>query len=89
MTAATAAADPATRTPGYLDRLADADEYAATDMAIAPARRGRAGERGCCSTWSRPPVRGGRAVGAQQWSVAQEHAATHISEQVVAAVCRA
>ncbi|MET7707516.1 cobalamin-dependent protein [Micromonospora sp. NPDC005413] len=86
MTAATAAADPTSAYSGYLDCLADADEYAAIDMAIGLLDAGVPAERVLLDLVAPAQIEVGERWARNEWSVAQEHAATHISEQVVAAV---
>ncbi|MEO3770285.1 cobalamin-dependent protein [Micromonospora sp. B9E7] len=86
MTAATTAADPAGAFAGYLDCLGDADEYAATDLAIGLLDAGVPAERVLLDLVAPAQVEVGERWARNEWSVAQEHAATHISEQVVAAV---
>ncbi|MEU7918052.1 cobalamin B12-binding domain-containing protein [Micromonospora zamorensis] len=86
MTAATTAADPTDAYAGYLDCLADADEYAAIDMAIGLLDAGVPAERVLLDLVAPAQSEVGERWARNEWSVAQEHAATHISEQVVAAV---
>ncbi|MFE9190106.1 B12-binding domain-containing protein [Micromonospora sp. NPDC007208] len=71
---------------GYLDHLADADEYAATDLAIGLLDAGVPAERVLLDLVAPAQAEVGERWARNEWSVAQEHAATHISEQVVAAV---
>ncbi|MET7670372.1 cobalamin B12-binding domain-containing protein [Micromonospora luteifusca] len=86
MSTATAAADPTDAYVGYLDCLADADEYAAIDMAIGLLDAGVPAERVLLDLVAPAQAEVGERWARNEWSVAQEHAATHISEQVVAAV---
>ncbi|MGW3891665.1 cobalamin B12-binding domain-containing protein [Micromonospora chokoriensis] len=86
MTAATTAADPAGAFVGYLDCLADADEYGAIDLAIGLLDAGVPAERLLLDLVAPAQTEVGERWARNEWSVAQEHAATHISEQVVAAV---
>ncbi|RAO08931.1 cobalamin B12-binding domain-containing protein [Micromonospora noduli] len=86
MTAATATTDLADAYSGYLDHLADADEYAATDLAIGLLDAGVPAERVLLDLVAPAQAEVGERWARNEWSVAQEHAATHISEQVVAAV---
>ncbi|WFE99068.1 cobalamin-dependent protein [Micromonospora sp. WMMD964] len=86
MTTATAAADPAGAFAGYLDCLADADEYGAIDLAIGLLDAGVPAERVLLDLVAPAQAEVGERWARNEWSVAQEHAATHISEQVVAAV---
>ncbi|ASW54998.1 B12-binding domain-containing protein [Plantactinospora sp. KBS50] len=66
--------------------LADADEYAATDVALGLLAAGVPAERVLLDLVAPAQAQVGRWWQANEWSVAQEHAATHISERVVAAV---
>ena len=86
VTAATTTADPPTRTPAICDCLADADEYAAIDVAIGLLDAGVPAERVLLDLVAPAQAEVGERWARNEWSVAQEHAATHISEQVVAAV---
>ncbi|MET7866331.1 cobalamin B12-binding domain-containing protein [Micromonospora taraxaci] len=86
MTAATTAADPAGAFAGYLDCLADAEEYGAIDLAIGLLDAGVPAERVLLDLVAPAQAEVGERWARNEWSVAQEHAATHISEQVVAAV---
>ncbi|MET7951681.1 cobalamin-dependent protein [Micromonospora sp. NPDC005324] len=86
MTAATATTDLGEAYSGYLDHLADADEYAATDLAIGLLDAGVPAERVLLDLVAPAQAEVGERWARNEWSVAQEHAATHISEQVVAAV---
>ncbi|MEU7799356.1 cobalamin-dependent protein [Micromonospora arborensis] len=86
MSTATAAADPTDAYVGYLDCLADADEYAAIDLATGLLDAGVPAERVLLDLVAPAQAEVGERWARNEWSVAQEHAATHISEQVVAAV---
>ncbi|MFI6068104.1 B12-binding domain-containing protein [Micromonospora sp. NPDC051227] len=86
MTAATATTDLGAAYSGYLDHLAEADEYAATDLAIGLLDAGVPAERVLLDLVAPAQAEVGERWARNEWSVAQEHAATHISEQVVAAV---
>ncbi|MEU8131559.1 cobalamin-dependent protein [Micromonospora sp. NPDC049049] len=86
MTAATATNDLFEAYSGYLEHLADADEYAATDLAIGLLDAGVPAERVLLDLVAPAQAEVGERWARNEWSVAQEHAATHISEQVVAAV---
>ncbi|RZT78220.1 methanogenic corrinoid protein MtbC1 [Micromonospora violae] len=86
MTAAMAAADLGAAYSGYLAHLADADEYAATELAIGLLDAGVPAERVLLDLVAPAQTEVGERWARNEWSVAQEHAATHISEQVVAAV---
>ncbi|WP_330441078.1 cobalamin-dependent protein [Micromonospora sp. NBC_00821] len=86
MTAATAITNFGEAYSGYLGHLADADEYAATDLAIGLLDAGVPAERVLLDLVAPAQAEVGERWARNEWSVAQEHAATHISEQVVAAV---
>ncbi|MDG4758277.1 cobalamin-dependent protein [Micromonospora sp. WMMD710] len=86
MSAPTAAADPTDAYRGYLDCLTDADEYAAIDVALALLDAGVPAERVLLDLVAPAQAEVGERWARNEWSVAQEHAATHISERVVAAV---
>ncbi|WUR62776.1 cobalamin-dependent protein [Micromonospora chokoriensis] len=86
MTTAMTAADPAGAFAGYLDCLADADEYGAIDLATGLLDAGVPAERVLLDLVAPAQAEVGERWARNEWSVAQEHAATHISEQVVAAV---
>ncbi|PWR11101.1 cobalamin-binding protein [Micromonospora acroterricola] len=82
----TAPATAADAYPGYLDCLADADEYAAIDVALGLLDAGLPAERVLLDLVAPAQAEVGERWARNEWSVAQEHAATHISERVVAAV---
>ncbi|SIM65555.1 cobalamin B12-binding domain-containing protein [Micromonospora cremea] len=86
MTAPSTAADPTDVYPGYLDCLADADEYAAIEVALGLLDAGLPAERVLLDLVAPAQSEVGERWARNEWSVAQEHAATHISERVVAAV---
>ncbi|MFG2054721.1 B12-binding domain-containing protein [Micromonospora sp. NPDC048930] len=86
MTATTTEADPAAAFPGYLECLAEADEYAAVEVAIGLLEAGVPAERVLLDLVAPAQAEVGERWARNDWSVAQEHAATHISERVVAAV---
>ena len=86
MTAATAPVDPAHAFAGYLDRLEEADEYGAIEVATGLLDAGVPAERVLLDLVVPAQVEVGERWARNEWSVAQEHAATHISERVVAAV---
>ncbi|MFC0505906.1 cobalamin B12-binding domain-containing protein [Micromonospora costi] len=71
---------------GYLDSLAAADEYAAIDAAVGLLDGGVPAERVLLDLVAPAQAEVGERWARNEWSVAQEHAATHISERVVAAV---
>jgi methanogenic corrinoid protein MtbC1 len=83
-TAATAA--PTGAYPDYLDCLGEADEYAAIDVALGLLDAGVSAERVLLDLIAPAQAEVGERWARNEWSVAQEHAATHISERVVAAV---
>ncbi|MEU6077141.1 cobalamin-dependent protein [Micromonospora sp. NPDC047074] len=87
MTAApTIQAIPAGAWPGYLDCLDEADEYAAVEVATGLLDVGVPAERVLLDLVAPAQAEVGERWARNEWSVAQEHAATHISERVVAAV---
>ncbi|MEW2378248.1 cobalamin-dependent protein [Micromonospora sp. NPDC047812] len=87
MTAApTARATPADAWTGYLDCLHEADEYAAIEVATGLLEAGVPAERVLLDLVAPAQAEVGERWARNEWSVAQEHAATHISERVVAAV---
>ncbi|SBT39515.1 cobalamin B12-binding domain-containing protein [Micromonospora auratinigra] len=72
--------------PGYLECLAEADEYAAVEVATGLLEAGVPAERVLLDLVAPAQAEVGERWARNEWSVAQEHAATHISERVVAAV---
>ncbi|MFB9902956.1 cobalamin B12-binding domain-containing protein [Allokutzneria oryzae] len=66
--------------------LGEADEHAATDFVIRLLDNGVEPERLLLELVAPVQVRVGEHWAANRWTVAQEHAATHISERVVAAL---
>ncbi|MCX5064638.1 cobalamin-dependent protein [Micromonospora lupini] len=86
MTAAATTTGPTDAYPGYLACLADADEYAAIDVALGLLDAGVPPERVLLDLVAPAQAEVGERWARNEWSVAQEHAATHISERVVAAV---
>lgn len=87
MTAApTAGILPAGVWPAYLDGLQEADEYAAIEVAVGLLEAGVPAERVLLDLVAPAQAEVGERWARNEWSVAQEHAATHISERVVAAV---
>ncbi|MGC4770639.1 cobalamin B12-binding domain-containing protein [Micromonospora sp. DT44] len=86
MTAPAATTEPTDAYPDYLACLADADEYAAIDVAIGLLEAGVPAERVLLDLVAPAQAEVGERWARNEWSVAQEHAATHISERVVAAV---
>jgi methanogenic corrinoid protein MtbC1 len=83
---ATAAASPADAYHGFLDALEEADEYAAVEVALGLVDAGVPAERVLLDLVAPAQAEVGERWARNAWSVAQEHAATHISERVVAAV---
>ncbi|BCJ69938.1 cobalamin B12-binding domain-containing protein [Polymorphospora rubra] len=81
-----AASGPVEAYPEFLDCLAAADEYSATDVALRLLDDGIPAERVLLDLVAPAQEQVGRWWQRNVWSVAQEHAATHISERVVAAV---
>ncbi|MER6594512.1 cobalamin-dependent protein, partial [Micromonospora purpureochromogenes] len=86
MTAPTTQADPAQAYPEFLDALEEADEYGAIDVAVRLLDGGVLVERVLLDLVAPAQSEVGERWVRNEWSVAQEHAATHISERVVAAV---
>lgn len=72
--------------PTYLSCLDAADEYAAVDVATGLLGRGVPAERILLDLVAPAQAEVGERWARNEWSVAQEHAATHISDRVVAAV---
>ncbi|MDI5940681.1 MULTISPECIES: cobalamin B12-binding domain-containing protein [Micromonospora] len=86
MTVPAAVGSPADACPGFLLALESADEYAAIETALGLVDAGVPAERVLLELVAPAQVEVGRRWASNAWSVAQEHAATHISERVVAAV---
>lgn len=86
MTAPTTEADPTRAYHEFLEALEEADEYAATDVAVRLLEDGVPAERVLLDLVAPAQSEVGERWARNEWSVAQEHAATHISERVVAAV---
>ncbi|MEH0974666.1 cobalamin-dependent protein [Micromonospora sp. CPCC 205546] len=86
MTAAPTGSTPAAAWSGYLDCLQEADEYAAVEVATGLLEAGVPAERVLLDLVAPAQAEVGERWARNEWSVAQEHAATHISERVVAAV---
>ncbi|MER7459618.1 cobalamin-dependent protein [Micromonospora sp. NPDC126480] len=86
MTTLSAGAGPAAAWFQYLHCLAEADEYAAIDVATGLLDAGVSAERVLLDLVAPAQAEVGERWARNEWSVAQEHAATHISERVVAAV---
>ncbi|MFI5837768.1 B12-binding domain-containing protein [Micromonospora sp. NPDC051300] len=86
MSATTVGSGPAHAFPGYLECLAEADEQAAVAVARGLLDAGVPAERVLLDLVAPAQAEVGERWARNEWSVAQEHAATHISERVVAAV---
>ncbi|WP_200215146.1 cobalamin B12-binding domain-containing protein [Micromonospora coerulea] len=86
MTATTTEVDPAHAYSGYLRSLEEADEYAAVEVALGLLEAGVPAERLLLDLVAPAQAEVGERWARNEWSVAQEHAATHISERVVAAI---
>ncbi|MGN9810467.1 cobalamin B12-binding domain-containing protein [Micromonospora sp. BQ11] len=86
MSAPTTEAGLAGAWSGYLHCLEEADEYAAIDVATGLLEGGVPAERVLLDLVAPAQAEVGERWARNEWSVAQEHAATHISERVVAAV---
>ena len=70
----------------YLGCLDAADEYAAVDIALGLIDAGASAKDVLLGVVAPAQAQVGSWWQRNEWSVAQEHAATHISERVVAAV---
>ncbi|WBB68941.1 cobalamin-dependent protein [Micromonospora sp. WMMD812] len=86
MTTAIRQASPGGAYADYLDCLTEADEYAAIEVALGLLSRGVPAERVLLDLVAPAQAEVGERWARNEWSVAQEHAATHISERVVAAI---
>ncbi|NJP35535.1 cobalamin B12-binding domain-containing protein [Micromonospora thermarum] len=86
MTAPTTGVGLAAAWSRYLHCLAEADEYAAVEVATRLLDDGLPAERVLLDLVAPAQAEVGDRWARNEWSVAQEHAATHISERVVAAV---
>ncbi|MEH0843794.1 cobalamin-dependent protein [Micromonospora sp. CPCC 205711] len=86
MTTVTTETDPARAYRDFLESLAEADEYGAIDVALNLLDAGVPAERVLLDLVAPAQTEVGERWARNEWSVAQEHAATHISERVVAAV---
>jgi methanogenic corrinoid protein MtbC1 len=73
----------------FLRCLGEADEYGATDVALGLIDDGADPERVLLGLVAPAQAQVGRWWQRNEWSVAQEHAASHISERVVAAISAA
>ncbi|MEV2239770.1 cobalamin-dependent protein [Micromonospora sp. NPDC049891] len=86
MTTATRDTSPEAVYQDYLHCLAEADEHAAVEVACGLLEAGVAADRVLLELVAPAQAEVGERWARNEWSVAQEHAATHISERVVAAV---
>ncbi|SCE78064.1 Methanogenic corrinoid protein MtbC1 [Micromonospora matsumotoense] len=86
MTAATAPVDPSHAFADFLACLEEADEYGAIEVATGLLDAGVPAERVLLDLVVPAQIEVGERWARNEWSVAQEHAATHISERVVAAI---
>ncbi|WP_233558692.1 cobalamin B12-binding domain-containing protein [Micromonospora radicis] len=77
---------PAAAYPEYLRCLAEADESAAVEVARGLLDAGVPADRVLLDLVAPAQAEVGERWARNEWNVAQEHAATHVSEQVVAAV---
>ena len=82
------ATDPATLRAAYLDRLAASDEEGAVAVAVDALDAGVDPEVVLLDVVAGAQREVGERWAAGEWTVVQEHVATHISERVVAAVAR-
>jgi MerR family transcriptional regulator, light-induced transcriptional regulator len=82
------ATDPATLRAVYLDRLAASDEEGAVAVAVDALDAGVDPEVVLLEVVAGAQREVGERWAAGEWTVVQEHVATHISERVVAAVAR-
>ncbi|MEV4202546.1 cobalamin B12-binding domain-containing protein [Micromonospora globbae] len=82
----TAARTPAAAYADYLDHLAEADESGAIGVALDLLDAGVPAERVLLDLVAPAQEDVGERWARNEWSVAQEHAATHVSERVVAAL---
>ncbi|HSK59066.1 MAG TPA: cobalamin-dependent protein [Actinomycetospora sp.] len=85
---AASATDPATLRAAYLDRLAASDEEGAVAVAVDALDAGVDPEVVLLDVVAGAQREVGERWAAGEWTVVQEHVATHISERVVAAVAR-
>ncbi|TCB94330.1 cobalamin B12-binding domain-containing protein [Micromonospora zingiberis] len=86
MTTATTGVGPAAVYPQYLHCLAEADEPAAIAVARELLDAGVPADRVLLDLVAPAQAEVGERWARNEWSVAQEHAATHVSERVVAAI---
>ncbi|WP_341716028.1 cobalamin-dependent protein [Micromonospora sp. FIMYZ51] len=86
MTVATTGVLPVSEYQDYLHCLAEADETTAIEVARRLLDAGLPADRVLLELVAPAQAEVGERWARNEWSVAQEHAATHISERVVAAV---
>jgi methanogenic corrinoid protein MtbC1 len=86
VTATSIEAEPSAAAQDFLECLAEADEYGAVEVAVGLLEAGVPAERVLLDLVAPAQAEVGERWARNEWSVAQEHAATHISERVVAAV---
>ncbi|MEU7956978.1 MULTISPECIES: cobalamin B12-binding domain-containing protein [Micromonospora] len=86
MTAPTVPADPYRAFGDFLACLEEADEYGAIDVVTGLLDAGVPAERVLLDLVAPAQTEVGERWARNEWSVAQEHAATHISERAVAAI---
>ncbi|WFE66322.1 cobalamin-dependent protein [Micromonospora sp. WMMD714] len=79
-------AEPSHALADFLARLAEADEFGAIEVATGLLDAGVPAERVLLELVAPAQSEVGERWARNEWSVAQEHAATHISERVVAAI---
>jgi methanogenic corrinoid protein MtbC1 len=85
---ASAATDPEALRAAYLDRLAASDEAGAVAVALGALDAGADPEVVLLDVVAGAQREVGERWAAGEWTVVQEHVATHISERVVAAVAQ-
>lgn len=73
---------------GYLRQIEEADEFGAVDLVFGMLDEGVSAQDVLLRVIAPAQRRVGRLWAANRWSVAQEHAASAVSERVVAAVAR-
>ncbi|MEJ2889415.1 cobalamin B12-binding domain-containing protein [Actinomycetospora aeridis] len=87
-TASPPSTDPGALRAAYLERLADADEPGAVAVALDALDAGADPETVLLDVVAGAQREIGDLWASGEWTVVQEHVATHISERVVAAVAR-
>jgi methanogenic corrinoid protein MtbC1 len=88
VTTASTASDPATLRAAYLEQLAASDETGAVAVALDALDAGVDPEVVLLDVVAGAQREVGERWAAGEWTVVQEHVATHISERVVAAVAQ-